>query len=172
MAYSPSNLEIQGSYMRVPPPKELTKSLERRRSSEESQKATSRRSTTVNSRPSPPKKPIAPATNPSKIETKSTPIKSDETEQMKTKISNLEDEIRRLKKRIEELEKEVAELQKQLRTKDKRISELTKENEELKKRVTSPICSSTRILNDVVLFEGIQLPKTIGRISFRQSTFR
>lgn len=131
MSASTSNLEIQGSFMRVPPPKELTKSLERRRSSEETQKSVVR--------PSIPKTDRSPVNNsPTSRKTvppKPTVNKSDETEVMKTKITNLEDEIRRLKRRIEELEKEIADLQKQVKTKDKRIAELIKENDEFKKRV-------------------------------------
>ena len=131
---SPSHLEVQGNFMRVPPPKELSRSLERRRSSEEQPKPIPRRSTILVNRPSV----NAPAPRkivPTKTETKPLAHKPEETESMKTKISNLEDEIRRLKRRIEELEKDIVELQKQLKTKDKRVTELTKENDELKKRV-------------------------------------
>ncbi|CAF0918865.1 unnamed protein product [Rotaria sordida] len=136
MSTSPTNLEIQGSFMRVPPPKEVSKSIERRQSSEDTQKPTTRRSITLTNRSSantPASRRNVP-TNATKIETKLPIKKSDDTETMKTKISNLEDEIRRLKRRIEELEKEIAELQKQVKAKDKRVAELTKENEELKKR--------------------------------------
>jgi TolA-binding protein len=134
MSTSPTNLEIQGSFMRVPPPKELTTSMERRRSTEESSKPIPRRSVTLTNRssgttPAPRKNP------PAKPETRQSNQKPDDTEAMKIKIGNLEDEIRRLKRRIEELEKEIHELQKQMKTKDKRINELTKENDELKKRV-------------------------------------
>lgn len=166
MAYSPTNLEIQGSFMRVPPPKELSKSIERRRSSDESQKPVSRRSTTVNTRPVAPPTRKVHLTTTNKVETKATPIKSDENETMKTKIANLEDEIRRLKKRIEELEKEVADLQKQLKTKDKKINDLTKENDELKKREFNfekqleEFRTENRRLND----ENRQLQNEIDRL--------
>ena len=137
MSTSPTNLEIQGNFMRVPPPKELTRSLERRQSSDDSQKPTTRGSVTVTNRSSintsAMRKNVP--TNTTKVEIKQAIKKPDETDTMKTKINNLEDEIRRLKRRIEELEKEVVELQKQVKAKDKRVSELTKENEELKKRV-------------------------------------
>lgn len=137
MSASPTNLEIQGSFMRVPPPKELSKSIERRQSSEDVLKPIARRSITGTNRsslntPAPHKHTH---THTPKSEIKQTNKKPDETEAMKTKITNLEDEIRRLKRRIEELEKEITELQKQVKGKDKRIAELTKENEELKKRV-------------------------------------
>ncbi len=134
MSTSPTNLEIQGSFMRVPPPKDMSRSIERRRSSEETPKPVARRSITLPNR-SPVNTPSTKKQVPTKSETRQSIMKPDETEPMKTKITNLEDEIRRLKRRIEELEKEVAELQKQIKTKDKRITELTKENEELKKRV-------------------------------------
>ncbi|CAF3725074.1 unnamed protein product [Rotaria socialis] len=136
MSGSPSNLEVQGNFMRVPPPKELTKSIERRQSTEEILKTTGRRSIVITNRSSlttPALKKTVPA-NPTKSETKQPAKKPDEAEAMKLKIGNLEDEVRRLKRRIEELEKEVAELHKQMKTKDKRITELTKETEELKKR--------------------------------------
>lgn len=136
---SPSNLEIQGNFMRVPPPKELTRSVERRRSSEEAQKTVNRRSIALTNRSSVNtpslKKPNPPAPTSTKPETRQSVNRSDDAEFMKTKINNLEDEIRRLKRRIEELEKEVAELQKQIKIKDKRINEMTKENDELRKRV-------------------------------------
>lgn len=133
MSSTSSTLEIQGSFMRVPPPKDASRALERRQSSEESQKPVPRRSITQTNRSTvnTPSLKKAPATSPMKMDTR----KTDETEAMKTKISNLEDEIRRLKRRIEELEKEITDLQKQVKSKDKRINELTKENEELRKRV-------------------------------------
>jgi len=134
MSASPSSLEIQGNFMRVPPPKELSKSTERRRSSEETQKPVARQSISLTNR-STANTPALRKTAPTKIETRQSNNKSDESETMKMKITNLEDEIRRLKRRIEELEKEIIELQKLIKTKDKRITELTKENEELKKRV-------------------------------------
>lgn len=133
MSASPTSLEIQGSFMRVPPPKELTKSLERR-PSEELQKPAPRRSITLTNRSSV-NTPALRKNPPAKLETRQSNNKSDEAETMKNKLTNLEDEIRRLKRRIEDLEKEIIELQKQIRTKDKRINELTKENEEFKKRV-------------------------------------
>lgn len=128
--------------MRVPPPKDVSRALERRRSSEESQKPIPRRSITQTNRstvntPSLKKAPVASSM---KMDTRQS---TNETEAMKTKIGNLEDEIRRLKRRIEELEKEIAELQKQVKTKDKRINELTKENEELKKRVGEILSNSS-----------------------------
>jgi TolA-binding protein len=137
MSTSPTNLEIQGNFMRVPPPKEVSRSMERRRSSEETQKLATRRSITLTNRSlvnTPGQRRNIP-TNVTKTETRQTITKPDESEAMKSKITNLEDEIRRLKRRIEELEKEILELQKQIRTKDKRVTELTKENAELKKRV-------------------------------------
>jgi TolA-binding protein len=134
MSTSPSSLEIQGNFMRVPPPKEVSKSIERRRSSEETQKPVARQSISLTNRSSV-NTPALRKNAPTKTETRQSNTKSDETETMKIKITNLEDEIRRLKRRIEELEKEITELQKQIKTKDKRITELTKENEELKKRV-------------------------------------
>jgi len=136
MSTSPTNLEIQGSFMRVPPPKELTTSLERRRSSEENPKPTTRRSIALPNR-SPLNTPSTRKPVPTKNEARQSISKTDDTEAMKTKITNLEDEIRRLKRRIEELEKEINDLQKQMKAKDKRINELTKENDELKKRVYS-----------------------------------
>lgn len=120
--------------MRVPPPKELSKSLERRRSSDESAKPVSRRSINTTTRSSV-NTSVPRRTAPMRIETKPTATKSDDSDLMKNKIASLEEEIRRLKRRIEELEKEIVDLHKQIRTKDKRIAELTKENEELKKRV-------------------------------------
>ena len=137
MSSASSNLEIQGNFMRVPPPKDASRALERRRSSEESQKPIPRRSITqtIRSTVNTPSLKKVTATSPMKMDTRQSMNKTDETEAMKTKIGNLEDEIRRLKRRIEELEKEIAELQKQVKTKEKRINELTKENEELKKRV-------------------------------------
>ena len=172
MMSSPTNLEIQGSFMRVPPPKGLTRSMERRRSSEEEKKTVNRRSITLTNRspvntPSlkklhPP--PTAPTST--KPETRQSVNRSDDTEFMKTKINNLEDEIRRLKRRIEELEKEVADLQKQVKTKDKRINELTKENEELRKRVRASSSSSCCLSLLFFVFKGINLSKTIRRISY------
>lgn len=136
MSATPSSLEIQGNFMRVPPPKEVTKSLERRRSSDETQKPVPRRSITLTNRSSVNTSALR-KNAPTKIETRQSINKSDEAETMKIKLSNLEDEIRRLKRRIEELEKEIFDLQKQVKTKDKRINELTKENEDFKKRVSS-----------------------------------
>lgn len=134
MSASPTNLEIQGNFMRVPPPKELSRSVERRRSSEETPKPVARKSITQTSR-SVVNTPGLKKSVSTKVETRQSMNRSDDTEAMKTKITNLEDEIRRLKRRIEELEKEILELQKQLKTRDKRVTELTKENEELRKRV-------------------------------------
>ena len=163
MSTSPTNLEIQGSFMRVPPPKELTTSMERRRSTEESSKPIPRRSVTLTNRSSGntpgPRKNL-----PTKSETRQSNHKPDDTEAMKIKIGNLEDEIRRLKRRIEELEKEINELQKQIKAKDKRINELTKENDELKKRVYNFFL----FFSFRISFLGIKLSKTIGRISFRK----
>lgn len=128
--------------MRVPPPKDVSRALERRRSSEESQKPIPRRSITQTNRSTvnTPSLKKVPAASSMKMDTRQS---TNETEAMKTKIGNLEDEIRRLKRRIEELEKEIAELQKQVKTKDKRINELTKENEELKKRVGEILSNSS-----------------------------
>jgi septal ring factor EnvC (AmiA/AmiB activator) len=162
---SPTNLEIQGSFMRVPPPKDLTRAMERRRSSEEAPpKPVTRRSITLTNRSTvntPSSKKQVPTTSPQKPETRQSNSKNDDTEAMKTKISHLEDEIRRLKRRIEELEKEVAELQKQIKTKDKRIAELTKENEEFKKRVNSFI----QFVMIHLFLIGNQLSKTNRRSS-------
>jgi DNA repair exonuclease SbcCD ATPase subunit len=131
MSSPSSHLEIQGNLMRVPPPKELSRSLDRRRSSEETPKFIPRRSTNR-----PPANASSPhKTVPTKTEPKPIINKSEETDTMKKRIANLDEEIRRLKRRIEELEKDIAELQKQLKTKDKRVAELTKDNDELKKRV-------------------------------------
>ncbi len=172
MSASPTNLEIQGSFMRVPPLKDLSRALERRRSSEEAPKPITRRSITLTNRSSvntsASKKQQVP-TNPSKSETRQSMSKIDETETMKTKISNLEDEIRRLKRRIEELEKEIVELQKQIKTKDKRITELTKENEELKKRVKFFIQFVFLFVSFLI---GIQLSQTNRRISRRKYSFK
>lgn len=123
--------------MRVPPPKELTKPLERRQSTEETPKAIGRRSIAATNRSSV----ITPAlrsncqTNTTKTEPKQAAKKTDDADAMKNKLASLEDEIRRLKRRIEELEKEIAELQKQIKIKDKRVTELAKDNDELKRRV-------------------------------------
>lgn len=158
--------------MRVPPPKDLNRSLERRRSSEDTQKPVARRSITLTNRSSvitPALRKAVPA-NPTKTETRQSTNKPDEAEAMKSKIANLEDEIRRLKRRIEELEKEVAELQKQIRTKDKRIVELTKENEELKKRVTTHRTSFADGFASV-LFVGTQSPETNRRVSGWKCSF-
>jgi uncharacterized coiled-coil DUF342 family protein len=137
--------------MRVPPPKDLTRSIERRRSSEETPKPVQRRSITLTNRSSV-NTPSMKRNNPTKPETRQSMNKSDETEAMKIKIMNLEDEIRRLKRRIEELEKEIIELQKQIKTKDKRITELTKENEELRKRVKFYIFFLLYFLQIIFLF--------------------
>ncbi|CAF2429220.1 unnamed protein product [Rotaria sp. Silwood2] len=168
MSTSPTNLEIQGSFMRVPPPKELSKSIERRQSSEEIQKPIGRRSITLTNRSSvatPALRKNVP-TNATKIETKQPIKKSDDAETMKIKISNLEDEIRRLKRRIEELEKEIAELQKQVKTKDKRVAELTKENEELKKRELNyqKQFEEFRLENDRLTKENEHLQAEVDRL--------
>jgi chromosome segregation ATPase len=145
MSISPASLEIQGNFMRVPPPKEQTKSLERRRSSDETLKPMVRRSmaTACSSSTNVSSQRKTVPVNQTKTENRSTMNRPDETEQLKKKIVHLDDEIRRLKRRIDELEKDIGELQKQIRTKDKRIVELTKENDELKMRVsTCRICSA------------------------------
>ncbi|UJR38121.1 hypothetical protein I4U23_030800 [Adineta vaga] len=163
MSASPSNLEVQGNLMRVPPPKEISKSFERRRSSEETQKPILRRSVVVPV----PRKPAA--TNVPKPAVNN---KSDETDGMKAKIINLEDEIRRLKRRIEELEKDITELQKQMKTKEKRITELSKENDELKKRESNyqKQVEEFRLGNTQLKDENERLQNEIDRLQTLQKS--
>ncbi|CAF1626111.1 unnamed protein product [Adineta ricciae] len=154
-----SNLEVQGNLMRVPPPKELSKSMERRRSSDETPKYVPRRSVVVPA----PRKPAPKATGNNK---------SDETDAMKDKIINLEEEIRRLKRRIEELEKDIADIQKQAKSKEKRITDLTKENDELKKRELNyeKQLEEFRVGNTRLTAENERLQKEIDRIQQLQKS--
>ncbi|CAF0738445.1 unnamed protein product [Didymodactylos carnosus] len=166
MSVSPSNLEIQGSFMRVPPPKEVTKSLERRSSHEQlQQRHVSYRSSIVTPIQQKPKLSLTKTEQ----NTNKQPVKNDETETMRTKIVNLEDEIRRLKRKIEELEKEIIDLQKQIRTKDKKIAELTKENEDLKKTLTyQKQVDDFKLANTQLLDENEQLKAEINRLEMAQ----
>ncbi|CAF0973929.1 unnamed protein product [Adineta ricciae] len=154
-----SNLEVQGNLMRVPPPKELSKSMERRRSSDETLKSVPRRSVVVPA----PRKPVPKATGNNK---------SDETDTMKAKIINLEEEIRRLKRRIEELEKDIVDIQKQSKSKEKRIADLTKENDELKKSESNyeKQLEEFRVGNNRLTVENIRLQKEIDRIQQLQKS--
>ncbi|CAF3565883.1 unnamed protein product [Adineta steineri] len=164
MSASPTNLEVQGNLMRVPPPKELNRSVERRRSSEEAQKPVIRRPVNVPV----PRKPAA--TNTTKPAT--TTMKGDESAAMKAKIVSLEDEIRRLKRRIEELEKDIVELQKQMKTKDKRITDLTKENDDLKKRELNyqKQLEDFRLGNNRLTTENERLHEEINRLQNLQKS--
>ncbi|CAF0835233.1 unnamed protein product [Didymodactylos carnosus] len=145
---------IQGSFIRVPPPKKLTKSIDKRRSSEAQQRRVPYRLSTTPAREKPKATKIV------------QPVKNDETEKLRMKITNLEDEIGRLKRKIEELEKDIIDLQRQSRIKEKKITDLTKQNEELKKMEISyqKQINDFQLLNTQLHDENEQLKAEINRL--------